>query len=65
MSVLASQINTRSDEFKASREAMAGLVADLKQKVARVTEGGGAEARAKHMARGKLLPRERVELLLD
>ncbi|MEG1969342.1 MAG: carboxyl transferase domain-containing protein [Burkholderiaceae bacterium] len=65
MSVLASQINTRSDEFKASREAMAGLVADLKQKVARVAEGGGAEARAKHMARGKLLPRERVELLLD
>ncbi len=65
MSVLASQINSRSDEFQVSSAAMAALVADLKQKVAQVAGGGGPDACAKHTARGKLLPRERVELLLD
>ena len=44
---------------------MAGLVADLRATVARVQEGGGPAARAKHMARGKMLPRDRVEALLD
>jgi 3-methylcrotonyl-CoA carboxylase beta subunit len=44
---------------------MGRLVADLKDKIARIALGGGEEARAKHLARGKLLPRERVTLLLD
>jgi 3-methylcrotonyl-CoA carboxylase beta subunit len=65
MSVLNTQINPRSDEFRASHAAMAALVADLRARVARVAEGGGAEARAKHTARGKLLPRDRVQMLLD
>jgi 3-methylcrotonyl-CoA carboxylase beta subunit len=41
------------------------LVADLREKVARVSAGGGEAARQKHVARGKLLPRERVRSLLD
>jgi 3-methylcrotonyl-CoA carboxylase beta subunit len=44
---------------------MQGLVADLREKVARTTLGGDEQARAKHAARGKLLPRERVRTLLD
>ena len=65
MTVLDSKLDTRSPEFRASEEAMRGLVADLKDKIATISAGGGAEARAKHLARGKLLPRERVTLLLD
>jgi 3-methylcrotonyl-CoA carboxylase beta subunit len=65
MSILSSQINPRSDEFRASSDAMRAMVADLKEKIAKLAEGGGAEARAKHAARGKLLPRDRVQMLLD
>jgi 3-methylcrotonyl-CoA carboxylase beta subunit len=65
MTVLDSKINTRSPDFRANAEAMGRLVADLKDKIARIALGGGEEARAKHLARGKLLPRERVTLLLD
>src|SRR5512134_47559 len=65
MSILSSQINPRSEEFRASSDAMRAMVADLKDKIAKLAEGGGAEARAKHAARGKLLPRDRVQMLLD
>src|SRR5437762_4547962 len=65
MSVLKSQINARSAEFRANAERMRGLVIDLKEKVATVTVGGDQPARDKHAARGKMLPRERVHTLLD
>ncbi len=65
MAVLHSKLNPRSDDFRANAAAMAALVEDLNQQLAKVAEGGGAEARAKHLGRGKLLPRERVERLLD
>ena len=65
MPALTSKLNPRSDEFQASAQAMRLLVADLNDKLAQVALGGGEAARAKHSARGKLLPRERVEMLLD
>ncbi|MGQ0546013.1 MAG: carboxyl transferase domain-containing protein [Betaproteobacteria bacterium] len=65
MTALATQLNPRSAEFKANAERMQALVADLKEKVALVTVGGDQAARDKHLARGKLLPRERVRRLLD
>jgi 3-methylcrotonyl-CoA carboxylase beta subunit len=65
MPVLASKLNPRSDDFKGSAEQMRALVADLNAKLAQIALGGGDAARAKHTARGKLLPRERVEMLLD
>ncbi|MBX9963391.1 MAG: methylcrotonoyl-CoA carboxylase [Burkholderiales bacterium] len=65
MSQIRSRLNARSDEFRANAAAMGGLVADLRDKVARIGQGGGAAAREKHLARGKLLPRERVRQLLD
>ncbi|MFM9884819.1 MAG: carboxyl transferase domain-containing protein [Burkholderiales bacterium] len=65
MSALKSRIAPRSEEFRANAEQMRGLVADLRAKIDKVALGGGAEARARHVARGKLLPRERVRMLLD
>jgi len=65
MPALSSKLNPRSEEFQASTRAMQVLVDDLNHKLARVSEGGGAVARARHVARGKLPPRERVEMLLD
>jgi 3-methylcrotonyl-CoA carboxylase beta subunit len=63
--VIQSQLNPRSEEFRANAARMQALVADLREKVARSALGGDEEARAKHAARGKLLPRERVRTLLD
>jgi len=65
VNVLESQVNPRSPEFKANAGAMRALVEDLRAKAGKVAEGGGAAAREKHVARGKLLPRERVDRLLD
>src|SRR6202035_2465488 len=44
---------------------MRGLVEDLRGKVALIAQGGGAKARERHIARGKLLPRDRVAALID
>jgi 3-methylcrotonyl-CoA carboxylase beta subunit len=65
MPVIRSRLNPRSADFRANAERMRGLVADLRDKVAQSALGGPEEARAKHAARGKLLPRERVRTLLD
>src|SRR3954464_7024105 len=65
MPALSTQLNARSEDFKANAAAMRLLVDDLNAKLARIAEGGGEEARKKHLSRGKLLPRDRVERLLD
>ena len=65
MSVLKSRLNPRSAEFRANAERMRALVLDLKNIVEKVSLGGDAAAREKHAARGKMLPRERVDKLLD
>ncbi len=65
MSILKSSLNTRSDDFKQNDRFNRELVADLRAKLAEVKLGGGERAREKHLARGKLLPRERVRTLLD
>ena len=65
MTVLKSALNARSAEFQANADAMQALVDDLRRKVAAIQQGGGAKAREKHLARGKLLPRERIRQLLD
>jgi len=65
MPALATKLNARSDDFKANAAAMRLLVDDLNAKLAQVVQGGGEAPRAKHLARGKLLPRDRVEMLLD
>jgi 3-methylcrotonyl-CoA carboxylase beta subunit len=65
MARLQSKLNPRSADFKSNAEAMDALVKDLNARLEVIAQGGGEAARAKHVARGKLLPRERVELLLD
>jgi 3-methylcrotonyl-CoA carboxylase beta subunit len=65
MPALDTQLNARSAEFLANAQAMQSLVADLRARIAQTTLGGGEAARAKHLARGKLLPRDRVAMLLD
>ncbi len=65
MPQLQSKLNPRSADFVANAAAMRALVDDLHTKIAQVAQGGGEAARAKHTARGKLLPRERVQMLLD
>ena len=63
--ILRSDIDTRSHEFAANAETMRALVADLRDKVTAVAQGGGNVARQRHRARGKLLARERVAALID
>ncbi len=65
MPVLTSQLNARSANFQANAAAMRTVVEDLKAKIEQAQLGGGDAARAKHTARGKLLPRDRVANLLD
>ena len=65
MTVLQTQLNPRSAEFAANAAAMQAVVDDLRAHLERVAQGGGEAARAKHTARGKLLPRDRVQMLLD
>jgi 3-methylcrotonyl-CoA carboxylase beta subunit len=63
--VLESQLNPRSADFQSNVAAMQALVDDLNAQVALHAAGGGEAARKKHQARGKLPPRERVQMLLD
>src|SRR5574344_755662 len=60
-----SKLNPRSADFQANAAAMPALVDDLRARCEQIAQGGGEAARAKHVARGKLLPRERVQMLLD
>lgn len=63
--VIESKLSPNAADFQQNAAVMQGLVDDLKEKLAKIAQGGSESARAKHLARGKLLPRERVEQLLD
>ncbi|MFM4804316.1 carboxyl transferase domain-containing protein [Aeromonas bivalvium] len=65
MSQIHSRLDTTSAEFAANRAAMQALVADLDARLAEIAQGGGAANNARHQGRGKLLPRERINRLLD
>jgi len=62
---LSDEIDRRSETYRANQAAMAPLVEQLRRDVDRVAEGGGQAARDKHLARGKLLPRDRIRALID
>ncbi|HTU29751.1 MAG TPA: carboxyl transferase domain-containing protein [Solirubrobacteraceae bacterium] len=65
MTVLHSTANPGSEEYRANLDANRALADDLRATQARLALGGGERARERHVARGKLLPRERVDRLLD
>ena len=65
MAKINSKINARSPEFLANTEHMLAQVNDLKQKIETIKLGGSQSSREKHLSRGKLLPRDRINALLD
>ena len=65
MPVFATKIDVHSQDFLSNTKFMENLLEDLKQKLEMSALGGSEKARKKHCARGKLLPHERVRLLLD
>ncbi len=65
MPVIESRVDTRSEEFAANRAFFQELLQQLQERTAQVARGGGPEAMAKHVERGKLPARTRVARLLD
>ncbi|MFC4161526.1 carboxyl transferase domain-containing protein [Chitinimonas lacunae] len=65
MNILPNLVNPKTAQYRLNHDAMTALVADLRERVARVEQGGGEVARQRHVGRGKLLPRDRVAQLLD
>ncbi|MBV9581425.1 MAG: methylcrotonoyl-CoA carboxylase [Chloroflexi bacterium] len=65
MAIVESRVDPSEPEFQANREHNLALVADLRARLAQVKLGGGADAVRRHLARGKLLARDRVDCLLD
>ena len=65
MAVLSSKVDVGSSTFQRNSKHHRRLSAELRDLVGKIAEGGNERARERHVARGKLLPRERVDLLLD
>ena len=65
MPVISTAIDGKSEAFRGNAANLRKLTDELKAELARTAEGGGAKSREKHVARGKLLPRERIRALLD
>ncbi|MFI6998227.1 acyl-CoA carboxylase subunit beta [Nocardia sp. NPDC050175] len=65
MTVLRSAVNPASDDAAALRSAMLAKIAEIDAEHAKVIDGGGPKYVERHRQRGKLLPRERIQLLLD
>jgi 3-methylcrotonyl-CoA carboxylase beta subunit len=62
---ITSNVDTASPEFRANQSAMRALIAELERQRAAAAGGGPPRARERHLARGKLLPRDRVMTLVD
>lgn len=65
MSVIDSQLQVSGESFQHNAAAMRAVIDDLRRSLAQTARGGSDAARAKHIARGKLLVRERIDALLD
>ena len=65
MAGFQSQIKTDEKAFQQNASLMQSMAADLRKRLLKIQEGGGEKARERHLAHGKLLPRDRIELLLD
>ncbi len=65
MTVIETQIDPKQKVFRTNVESMRLQVQDLKQKLAQIYQGGNETARERHKQHGKLLPRDRIQLLLD
>ncbi|WP_421732989.1 carboxyl transferase domain-containing protein [Cellulomonas sp.] len=65
MEMLSTTADPAADSFVANEEAQRALVIELRDRLRTAAEGGPERSRERHVARGKLLPRERIDVLLD
>jgi 3-methylcrotonyl-CoA carboxylase beta subunit len=65
MSIIQSKLNTGSEEFASNSSQMQGLVDDLRMKIDEIRKGGGEKYQQRHLSRGKLLVRDRIDALID
>ena len=65
MAEIKSSLDTSSKDFLENTECMQGLVGSLRELVSRVQKGGGERSQKRHVDRGKLLPHDRINTLLD
>ncbi|HVI88791.1 MAG TPA: carboxyl transferase domain-containing protein [Dongiaceae bacterium] len=65
MARIADTVDRRSDIYRQNEAALAVAVGDLESNLETIAQGGGAQARQRHLSRGKLLPRDRIRTLLD
>jgi len=65
MQELTSTLNNRSTKFKQHAQYLRGLTTELQDHIANISLGGSTKARQKHLAKNKLLPRERINTLID
>lgn len=65
MAGFQTQVNLDDKSFHQNATIMRGMALDLRKRITKIQEGGGEKARERHHAHGKLLPRDRIELLLD
>ncbi|HEY8031634.1 MAG TPA: carboxyl transferase domain-containing protein [Methylocella sp.] len=65
MNVLKTAVAPQSRNFASNKATMEALIEDLRSKAALIAQGGGEKARARHIARRKLLPRDRIAELID
>lgn len=65
MTILKTSANSNSEEFKQNKQHNLDLIDDLYQHIEVIKQGGGEKSLARHISRGKLPPRERINKLLD
>ena len=65
MAVIRTKINSQSEEYKTNHANMTSLVEEMEVAFAQLAKGGSESSRQRHVSRGKLLPRDRVDHLLD
>ncbi len=65
MATITSKINVNAEEFKNNSSYMQSLVNNLQKTIEKISLGGGEKARTRHIKHGKLLPRDRLQHLLD
>ncbi|MCK4721190.1 methylcrotonoyl-CoA carboxylase [bacterium] len=65
MPVIRTKINTNSPEYLENVRAMGDVVKELKDTIAMIKQGGSEKSRKRHESRGKIMARDRVDLLID
>ncbi len=65
MNILSTQIDAQSASFKQNKEHNLGLLADLRERLETIKKAGGEKSVERHRSREKMLPRERIEMILD